>query len=326
MRELRAKRRIITTSRSLFLTPELPFHINRVSESFQLEEHRHEFFEINYVSEGSGYQHIEGRTLSVAKGDLFVIPPGASHVFRPRTSAREGGRLIVYNCLFNEWLVEKLTAAVPMEPGLMKLLTAGYPEQPWLYLRDRGDMFQHAFNRMHEEFRLRKPHYAAMVQADIIRLLVQVQRRLEPEGADWEEWPESFQAAAPAERGQDVERLLGRIAERIRRHPESPVHVRELADEARLGERQFRRRFIARTGMTLTEYVHKYRIEASCDRLLFTRDSIAVIAQQAGYQDLKFFNRLFKKKTGMTPGQYRKSGGASPVIAEPADPELAEGE
>ncbi|MEK8127824.1 AraC family transcriptional regulator [Paenibacillus filicis] len=308
---MKAKRRIITTSRSLYLTPELPFHINRVSESFHLEEHRHEFLEISYVSEGSGYQHIEGQTIPVAKGDLFVLPRGASHVFRPKTSAKDSGHLIVYNCLFNEWFVERLSAAIGLDQSLEALLKTGYPEQPWLYLRDREDAFQHAFNRMYEEFRQKKPGFMAMVQAEIVRLLVQVQRRLLPQDAAGAS-PLHGDGRLPGlasetEREKETDRILDRIAERIRSQPQEAVYVKELAAEASLGERQFRRRFIARSGMMLTDYIHKCRIEACCDLLLLTRDNISVIAQRTGYQDMKFFNRLFKKKTGMTPSQYRKA-------------------
>ncbi|MDG0808033.1 AraC family ligand binding domain-containing protein [Cohnella rhizosphaerae] len=64
---------VFTTTAAEFLSPEVPVFINRVQESFGMWHHDHEFVEINYVSEGTGFQYIEGQFLPVAKGDLFFF-------------------------------------------------------------------------------------------------------------------------------------------------------------------------------------------------------------------------------------------------------------
>lgn len=299
-------KRIITTSSSLYLTPELPVFVNRVSESFRLEQHKHEFVEINYVSEGSGYQYIEGQTIPVMKGDLFYLPLGVSHVFRPSTPMPERGSLIVYNCLIDQSYAAKLANAFPLDSDIRRLLNASYPEQPWLHRRDRRGLLQRAFNTMLEEYLRQELNFAAIVQAEIIRVLVHM-NRMQPVHQQDRIAP-SFNPLQmnPEHRGQDhTDASIDACTERIRNQPEGKLHISTLAVEAGLSERQFRRRFEERTGMTFTEFVHKCRIEASCELLHATTDKVAAIAQQVGYQDIKFFNRLFKKKTGMTPRQYR---------------------
>jgi AraC family L-rhamnose operon transcriptional activator RhaR len=37
-----------------------------------------------------------------------------------------------------------------------------------------------------------------------------------------------------------------------------------------------------------------------------TEDKVIVIAQKVGYNDIKHFNEVFKKLTGMTPREYKK--------------------
>lgn len=298
--KLTVHRRIITTPEHLFLTADVPIHVNRVSESFELGEHNHEFVEINYVSEGSGFQHIGGRILPVAKGDLFYLPIGSSHVFRPASAAPKRKHLIVYNIIFNMSFVRRLLNAFPLDDGMQRFLTATYPAQPWLHVRDAGGVFQQLFDTLYDEFARKKPDYLLLIQAEVVRLLVLLRRS----GA---ELGQAFGASA-ASGGTKPADPFERFVAYVREHACEPLALPALAAEAGLSERQFRRRFVAFAGMGFTDFVQKLRIERSCDRLLATIDSVAAIARDCGYQDIKFFNRLFKKRTGMTPGQYRKRG------------------
>lgn len=69
--------------------------------------------------------------------------------------------------------------------------------------------------------------------------------------------------------------------------------------------------FRKETGMTITEYVTKRRVERAEDMLLMTQQSVRLIGEQVGILDVHYFSRLFKKTTGLTPSQYRERGGIS---------------
>lgn len=71
-------------------------------------------------------------------------------------------------------------------------------------------------------------------------------------------------------------------------------------------ERSLKRRFKAATGSTLIGYVQNLRIEEG-KRLLESTDAASDdIAPAVGYENPAFFRRLFKRSTGLTPGQYRR--------------------
>lgn len=72
-----------------------------------------------------------------------------------------------------------------------------------------------------------------------------------------------------------------------------------------LAERSFKRRFHKATGLTPLEYVHTLRIEESKQMLETETTSIEIIAFEVGYEDKSFFSKLFKRKVGLTPAQYR---------------------
>ena len=61
------------------------------------------------------------------------------------------------------------------------------------------------------------------------------------------------------------------------------------------------------TGKTPVDIVNDCRINLACDLLHTTRDTLSVIAAQSGFSDEKYFSRVFKKKCGISPGQYRKA-------------------
>jgi len=58
--------------------------------------------------------------------------------------------------------------------------------------------------------------------------------------------------------------------------------------------------------MSPLEYVQALRIEESKQILETTDLSVEAVAGQVGYEDSSFFGRLFRRKVGLTPAQYRK--------------------
>jgi len=75
---------------------------------------------------------------------------------------------------------------------------------------------------------------------------------------------------------------------------------------ANVPERTLKRRFKAATGATLIEHLQNVRIEHA-KRLLETGPMpVDAVSAAAGYEDASFFRRLFKRRTGLSPSQYRR--------------------
>ena len=58
-------------------------------------------------------------------------------------------------------------------------------------------------------------------------------------------------------------------------------------------------------GVGVAEQIIEYRIDRARELLSSTASSVADIAREVGYADPKYFMRVFKRRTGLTPGQYR---------------------
>lgn len=81
--------------------------------------------------------------------------------------------------------------------------------------------------------------------------------------------------------------------------------VAGMVAQSGLPERSFIRRFSKATGMSPLDYVHALRLEEAKQLLEASDIAIEAIANEVGYQDTSFFGRLFRRKAGITPKQYR---------------------
>jgi len=79
-----------------------------------------------------------------------------------------------------------------------------------------------------------------------------------------------------------------------------------VAHEAGLSESHFCRLFKEATGLTLTDYVNRCRVEAAKRELLKPEKRVSEIAFEVGYQSLSQFNRSFARIVGTSPTLWRK--------------------
>lgn len=68
----------------------------------------------------------------------------------------------------------------------------------------------------------------------------------------------------------------------------------------------FIRLFKQSTGMNVSDYINKYRIEKACFDLIYTNNNITEIATASGFNNIQYFSRKFKEYMNCTPKQYQK--------------------
>ena len=103
-----------------------------------------------------------------------------------------------------------------------------------------------------------------------------------------------------------INRCQAWVAENYR----NPSPANAMTAGSGLTTRTFIRRFREATGMTPLEYVHALRLEEAKQMLETSEISIEAIANEVGYEDTSFFGRLFRRKVGVSPGEYRLRFGA----------------
>jgi transcriptional regulator GlxA family with amidase domain len=87
---------------------------------------------------------------------------------------------------------------------------------------------------------------------------------------------------------------------------ECPDVVTEVARVSGLPKRTFDRRFKAATGYSPLAYVQALRIEEAKQMLETGSAPVDAIGREVGYEDASSFSRLFRRLTGISPGDYRR--------------------
>ncbi|MHA7964184.1 helix-turn-helix domain-containing protein [Paenibacillus sp. CAU 1782] len=87
-------------------------YVAEAEESLWLMEHDHEFVELVLVAEGRGTHYLNGEPVLAEAGDLFAIPVGTRHIFRPPSKSAEPGNLKVWNLLLTKACLNRMAAAL----------------------------------------------------------------------------------------------------------------------------------------------------------------------------------------------------------------------
>ncbi|HEX2926425.1 MAG TPA: helix-turn-helix domain-containing protein, partial [Ruminiclostridium sp.] len=65
--------------------------------------------------------------------------------------------------------------------------------------------------------------------------------------------------------------------------------------------------FLKEMGIYFSTYIKEFRIKKAKELLISRELKTYEIAEQIGYSDPKYFSRVFKDSTGLTPGEYQRA-------------------
>lgn len=101
-------------------------------------------------------------------------------------------------------------------------------------------------------------------------------------------------------------KLISKVKAYIHEHFDEDISLSEVADVVDLNPSYFSTLLKQYTGLSYSEYVIKERIEHAKELLQETNLKVYEVGHAVGYHNIYYFNRIFKKKTGFTPGEYKK--------------------
>jgi AraC family L-rhamnose operon regulatory protein RhaS len=251
------------------------------SSTFSMPPGSWPFNKIVWVPVGRGVlEHGSGR-LNLSRDELLLVPTGVVHRFIDDHTAP----LTLVMGFFSEQIVNESRPLSTLMPALRQRFSAAVPIVKLNSYR-RGAV-RDAFKRMLFEQSRESPGATAMLHAGLIDLLVHL-LRAEP---------------ADTEAGPSREQSLDGTLDYLEDFFHTAIRVKDLADMCGVSSRRYSDLFKARTGKTVVRYLNEKRITYAQERL---RESgqIMYAAVAAGFSDVTHFYRVFKKMTGLTPGQY----------------------
>lgn len=279
------------TGEKYFIDADIYMNKCKVSET---ATHSHSFVEIAFVAEGEGIHKIGTLEFPCSKGEIYIINHDVEHQF----IARENSELLIYNCVFkptffNYSFIDSKRFYDVTYGFLIKTIENDVNlKSPKITPIEMN--IDALFEEMLAEYESKDEAFVEVLKADLIKLIIMILRTIRKENKDNKIIPVKNE-------------LLEKVIDYIHSNYYKEVTIEELSMQAFLSQSHFCRLFKEYAGMTVKELTQRIRINEACNLLISTNKKIGDIAYEIGYNDVKHFNSLFKKITGKTPNEYKKS-------------------
>ena len=229
-------------------------------------------YELIFVRKGRLDMEEEGRPLVAEAGQTLLLWPGRRH---------RGTQWYPHDLSFY-WIHFQLT---PNVRGV-SLENIIVPQQSMVRRPDRLAELYHRFLDDQETGLLR-----SIPAALLIRLMLCEAADVRP---------------LRAEVASAIHVLAERAESFVNEHFQSNIHTDEIACELRCNPDYLGRIFRRIKGVTLTDFIHRRRLQEA--RLLLRESALNIdqVARECGFQEVGYFRRIFQRHEGMTPLAYRR--------------------
>jgi AraC-like DNA-binding protein/mannose-6-phosphate isomerase-like protein (cupin superfamily) len=258
--------------------------------------HRHPFHQVLYYSRGRGTQHLGELRRPIAPGSICFIAAGVAHSFlgtgpRPAT------------CLALDFELEELEQRHDHHDDdavvLRNALRAGEREVFPLSARFQRQV-QTCMKRINRETEARQTGYATAVQGMLLELLALFLRATRQTPAF------ARSHLPPRWRNEGVVRRAVALAAESPQDEDQPQTLSRAARAVGVSPNHLNRLLRQQTGLTFRQLLIQRRIELA-QAMLRTGDAMCTeIAMSCGFGDSNYFARLFKRRTGLSPTEFRR--------------------
>jgi AraC-like DNA-binding protein len=247
------------------------------SETFSMEMAVWNFHKICWVESGSGSLQYEDKDISFSQDDILLIAPNVKHRFIDNKGTPSTLSMVCYN---EEKIPDQF---IQLHQSLLNCSRSLTIFDPW-----RRDFLKNHFRKSLIEQSRKSKFYKELISAEFIQLLVFLTRAIDQ-----------------IQDSSSNEKLIEGLRDYLKENFTKDNGIEELAALCSMSSRSLSRHFKDFTGTTIVKFITELRINYACERLKETHQ-ISFSASDAGFNDLSFFYRVFKKHTGMTPKNYIK--------------------
>jgi AraC-like DNA-binding protein len=259
---------------------------------FPVKAHWHYFMEIIFILEGTAIINCNDEEYILEPGDLILFHPQAVHsIF---TISHQALKYYVLKFDINSLHIN--SSYTPKLSAVFKS-AAGNPCSPIFFSSETFKNFSvdTLLNSCIEEIANKDYCYDIRLKSLISSLLIEMLRIWRRNGFDTNNI-----TLIP----YDTDSLYA-ILQYIDEHSNESLKVELLAERCNMSYSYFAKKFHELYGQSCKDYIEFIRISKVKDLLLFTSFDLNYISQETGFSDCSHLIRTFKKKTDITPKQFR---------------------
>lgn len=263
-----------------------------ISPDKQIGLHSSNNWELSYVVAGSGMRTIGDFTEPFIPGEIILIPPNITHVWRfDRGDTGANGHIANISVYFDTLTIDSTRMVFPeISDALGRIIDLDHA------VRYTGSRLN-AIRKLLQSMRGKTPEKRFPIMMELLLAI--------------SDMSESICAGRNGSLTRTEQRL-----ENIRIYCSCnyarQITLDEISRHVGMNKSAFCTFMRRNAGMTFSEYLNYMRLEQTKDKLCHHTDhSIAEIAMDSGFQSVTYFNRLFKRRYGCSPKEVRAAASES---------------
>lgn len=258
---------------------------------FPIKAHWHYYMEIIFILKGTSLINCNNKEYILEADDLILFHPQVVHsIFAASPEP------LIYGVL--KFDINNLHINSNYTPKLSSIFKCAIddPCAP-IFLPSKAfkNSLSDLFNECIEEVVIKDYGYDIRFQSLVSSLLIEILRIWRKNGFDT-----NNVSLTPYDTNS-----LHTILQYIDEHSHESIKVESLAEKCHMSYSYFAKKFHELYGQSCKDYIEFIRLSKVKDLLLFTNFDLNYISQETGFADCSHLIRTFKKKTGITPKQFR---------------------
>lgn len=279
------------------LSPDDCFTVfSRYKSDFDFPLHCHDEYELNFIGGGKGAKRIVGYHMcEIGDPELVLVGGNLPHAWFTNNCASKNIREITIQ--FHKDLFDDKLLGRNQLSGIKTILQRSV--QGILFSRETTLCIMPRL----ESLTIRKGFESVLELMSILHDL------------SASEDMQVLSPASPLESALDLKsRRLEKVFNYIRNHYDKSISLHDVAVMVNMPEGSFSRFIKKRTGRTFIESLNDIRLGHATRMLITTTQTVAEISFRCGFNNLSYFNRIFKRKNGCTPSEFRERYSDSKVF------------
>jgi len=245
---------------------------------WRVAPHRHPQLEINLVKSGSCIVRVDTVNYHFKTGNVFFIPSGVVHDFAADPCCGVEFVVVQFPYLEDKF-IHQLTNVPPLGQFILSELEIS--------------IFLDLCHQLQREIARALPLAEVQCCSILHQIIVLLLRN--------SCFIPQYHVASRQE--QVIEEIIDFMC----KHSHETIHIQDLAQNKGLSPQYFRKLFKSQVGLAPKKYLTALRIQRSKCMLLHEEYSITEVAIQLGFNSTQQFAKAFRKETGLTPSDWRKS-------------------
>lgn len=263
------------------------YYADRVKSCFDYPLHKHDDIELNYLQNCAGARRIVGDSVeTVGEYDLVLIGPGLEHFWEH------------HECKSN--MIHEVTMQFQSDTPQNKFLNKRQIK-PIVDLLERSRSgIAFGFNTMVKV----TPLLSSMKEADSFYKVLKFIEVLHILSQETDYRLLASNTFASVDSTSDSRRIH-KVEKYVHDHFKEEIRLDDVAGLVFLSPTAFSRFFKIHTGRTFSDYLIEIRLGCASRLLVETLQPVQEICYECGFNNISNFNRIFKRKRGYTPSEFR---------------------